>query len=143
MKNIQPTYCINEHTCALIPAKSIHYDTIVIERNATLHIRQTPLQIIDNSCQREWTTYEGRKAAVMMHTNFRQKIPLPINIHKQIHIFPTHSPTHIDNCWIVFQNIIATHYLTDNTTQHPQTIFQFKGGQSLAMNISKHILKPK
>src|SRR5690625_6073800 len=94
---IKTRYTIIEETNALLPAKQIDYNAIVIERSRILYIKQTPLQIIQTSCQKYWSTYEGRRDAVVNQMNFKQKVPIPISIHKAIYLFPTHSPNHLDN----------------------------------------------
>jgi len=62
---MQSKYTTIRETLALFPAKHFEYDTIVIERERKLYIRQTPLQIIKASCQNYWSTYEGRRDAVV------------------------------------------------------------------------------
>lgn len=134
---IQPSYNIHTKTFALTSAKAIDYDTIVLEKNRILRIQQTPMQIIKQSCYHGWTTYKGRRKAVIHHTNFYQKTPVPISITNRIYLFPTHSPNHIDNYWLSYQGIISIHPM-----KHiPQTILQFKDGQTLKLNVSKHVIK--
>lgn len=75
---------INEQTVALLPAKQIEYDTIVLEHEKKYHVRQTPFHIIKAACCNNWCTYEGRRKAVIYHTNFKQKTPIPINLYMVI-----------------------------------------------------------
>lgn len=136
---IKPTYHINKRTLAILPAKQIEYDTIVIEQQQTLHVRQTSLKIIKNSCKKYWATYEGRREAVIHHMNFQQKVPIPISIMNQLYFFPTHSPNHLDNSWIAAQQITQI-------TRHPhsrnrQSIIQFACGQTLTIDVSTYILR--
>src|SRR5690625_3405510 len=100
MKKIISTYKINSHTQALLPAKSINYQTIVIEEGKKIYVRQTPLEIIRQGCADDWSDYDSRRNAVMQHTNFIQRLPIPVNIRKAFYFFPTHSPKHSNNCWI-------------------------------------------
>lgn len=140
MTTIQATYIINRNTYALRPAKAIHYDTIVIEKNKVIYVQQTPMMIIDHSCRHlACSTYEGRRRAVMSLTNFYQKVPIPISIQQQIYFFPTHSSKHIDNCWLSFSSIQHVHLQT--AFKHPETFIQFQDGQSLTINVSKHTLQ--
>lgn len=138
---IQTTYKIHANTFAIIPAKAIDYDTIVLEQNRKIHVRQTPMQIIEEACLHHWTTYVGRRNAVHQHTNFYQKVPLPISIQKQLYFFPTHSPKRFDNCWLAYQHILSVEQVNETTSTHPQTSLQFKDGQTLKLNISQHILQ--
>src|SRR5690625_7871127 len=105
MSIIQSEYTIIRKTHALFQAKYFEYDTIVIEQERKLYIRQTPLQIIRASCQKYWSTYEGRRDAVVNQMNFKQKVPIPVSIDKTIYLFPTHSPNHLDNSWIAFEHV--------------------------------------
>lgn len=140
MSKIQSTYKINRNTLALMPAKHIAYDTIVLEPHQTACIRQTPLQIIQSACFNDWSTYEGRRQAVIYHTNFKHKVPIPIDLHQRICFFPTHSPRNFNNLWIAFQHI-AKVSKTKKKTGKPQPIIHFKSGQTLTLDISIHTLK--
>lgn len=137
MNTIAASYQISPKTLALLPAKQIAYDTIAIEQNATKHIRMTPLQIIQAACYNNWTTYEGRRQAVHHHTNFKQKVPIPIDIQKGIYFFPTQSPNNIHTIWIAYQHI--AHLTKATHTNH--TIIHFTNGQTLELDISMHILQ--
>src|SRR5699024_10532664 len=83
----------------LLPAKAIDFDTLVIESEEDIKVRQSALKLINYACiQYAWTTYEGRIQAVKAHTNFKHKIAVPITT--DILLFPTASPTHMDNVWL-------------------------------------------
>lgn len=47
-------YRINENTFALLPALEINFDTIVIEKDQQLNVRQTGLDIIKKACFDDW-----------------------------------------------------------------------------------------
>lgn len=141
MISIHSSYKIHANTFALIPAKALDYETIILEKDHRLHIRQTPMQIIEESCLKHWTTYEGRRKAVIHHTSFYQKVPMPISIQERIYLFPTHSPKHLDNCWLAYQNILSVHENRHHSSNRLQSIIQFKDGQILKLNVSKHILQ--
>src|SRR5690625_4044178 len=72
-------YKINDKTMALAPAKEIEYDTIVYETDRKFYIKQTAIQLIHQACLNHWSTYEGRRKAVMHHLNYRRKVPIPID----------------------------------------------------------------
>jgi len=138
MKKIQIHYTITEKTLALIPAFQIEYDTIVFEMDQILHIKKSPLELIKTACLDHWCNYEGRRQAVIHHTGFKQKTPIPINIYKEICFFPTHSPKNINNKWISFKHIIKYIIVSHNPTK---TKVIFSNGMQLELNISKHIIK--
>src|SRR5690625_1608023 len=134
---IKTRYTIIKETNALLPAKQIDYDTIVIERSRILYIKQTPFQIIQTSCQKYWSTYEGRRDAVVALMNFKQKVPIPVSIHNAIYLFPTHSPNHRDNSWIAFEHV-AHFDKKKNPGQPEQTLVTFKNGYTKTLDVSVH-----
>jgi len=143
MNKVISSYDISLKTIALLPARDIDYDTVVIEVNETKHIRKTSLNLIKEAClMRDWTTYEGRRNGVIKHTNFKQKTPIPIDIHKGIYFFPTHSPSNIDNIWIAFHHILSIENIpAQERTKDAQSIVYFKNRQTLKLSISFHTLK--
>lgn len=131
---IQSHYLISEVTNALIPAKKIDYDTIVIEADgSTKNVRRTPLQIVKDSCLSNWSTYEGRKRAVVNYTNYRERVPIPINPLKEIIAFPTHGVKHYDCCWIMFNQVDFYDRVYINSTD--QTKIIFKNNHELIFNM--------
>ncbi len=111
------------------------------EGTKQIFIRKSPLEIIRTACFHNWCTYEGRRRAVTHHTNFKQKIPIPINTHKGIYFFPTHSPNHIDNHWISFQPILHITNQQTNGQAPKETMITFTNDSKLKLNISKYILE--
>lgn len=108
MKVIIQSYHISNETLALLLAREIEYDTIVMkEGTQTKHVRQTAFNLIKLACYtHDWTTYEGRREAIVKQTGFKRKTPILISIVKDIYFFPTHSPNHVDNIWISFHHIL-------------------------------------
>lgn len=128
-------YVINSSTMAIVPAKEIGFDSVVIEEGRVLHVCQTPIQIIKHSCLRHWSTYEGRKEAVMHHTGFKRKVPIPIAFDEVLVAFPTHAINHIDCNWIMF------HHVSDYIESDPgETDIHFRNGKSLKLKVSKHVI---
>src|SRR5690625_186720 len=134
---IQETYLINNQTVALCPAKEINYETIVIEQNTTFKVNKSPLDLIKDACIANWSTYEGKRQAVIHHTNFRQKVPIPINIEQNIFTFPTHAPTDFECYWLFFNHIGNI----KGTKQLNQTRITFKNNQHIILPISQYIFK--
>jgi len=143
MNRIISSYDISLKTMALLPARDIDYDTIVIKENETKYVRQTSFNIINEAClKRDWTTYEGRRDGVIQHTNFKQKTPIPIDIQNGIYFFPTHSPSNMDNIWIAFHHILSIGKIPAQArTKDAQSIVYFKNRQALKLGISFHTLK--
>lgn len=130
-------YLINENTLALLPAEQIDFDINVLETAQIIKVRKTSLELINAACYTEWSTYEGRRQAVIHHTRFKRKIPIPINIKKGIYFFPTHSPTSIHNKWISYKQIDK---ITEDPCNPIKAIIIFRNGTKLSVNISYHIL---
>jgi len=142
MSLVTTSYDISLQTVALLPARDIDYDTIVIEENETKYVQQTSFNLINEAClKRNWTTYEGRRDAVIQHTNFKQKTPIPIDIHQGIYFFPTHSPNNMDNIWIAFHHILSIGKIpARERTKNAQSIVYFKNKHALKLSISFHTL---
>lgn len=135
MKQIQSTYTITNNTLALLPARKIEYNTIVLEQNQQLYIEQTPLEIIKASCKAYWSNYEGRRRTTIKHTGFKQKTPIPISKLNQIIAFPTHSPLHHDCSWIIYRPHLQI-------IPHPEkTILSIGYEQSIHLDVSIHSLQ--
>lgn len=143
MNSIIEAYQITTSTLALLPARAIDYDTIVMKENETKHVRQTSMNLIESACfDYDWTTYDGRRKSVIRHTGYKNRTPIPISIHKSIYFFPTHSPKHTDNIWIAFQHILMIGKVPkQKASKQTQSIVYFKSGQELILNISFHTLE--
>src|SRR5699024_6069121 len=124
MKAVIPNDLICTKTVALIPAREIGYDTIIMKENETKYVRETALNLIKLACYYyDFTTYEVRRDGVIFYTNFVKKTPMPISIHRGIYLFPTHSPHHIDNCWIAFHHVLSIKKVPKHqATQKAQSI---------------------
>ncbi|WP_407939236.1 competence protein ComK [Oceanobacillus salinisoli] len=71
-----------------------------------LPIKQPPIQLIKQACLERYTTYEGTREAIRLQTGFQRKVPIPINPHLNIYLFPTHATNHIDCCWISYHHVL-------------------------------------
>lgn len=131
---IEAKYIMNETTIGMIPARKIEYDTIVIEGENLLYIRQTPLDIIKQSCIHYWSTYEGRREAVMHHTGFKEKVPIPINPKRGIIAIPTHGIKHIDCCWLMHDHIL--HYEPIKNDPKYKTTVIFTNRRNIKLDVS-------
>lgn len=105
MIEIKSEYIITKDASALIPAKSIEYNTIVLTSREKLYIKMTPLEIIKNSCLHDLASYEGRREAVKHMMDYQKKIPIPINTSQEIYAFPTMSPSNDECIWLFFHQI--------------------------------------
>ncbi|MBM7572683.1 competence protein ComK [Aquibacillus albus] len=140
MPNILPTYDVNEKTIALLPSRQVEYDTIVMEADQRLFVRQTPLEIIKMACLKAGSSYEGCRASLMYLTNSRKKVPIPILLEKNIYAFPTHSPTNFNCQWLFYHHIASIKPHPSSKKTHHRATITFKNGQNLAMNESYYRL---
>ncbi|MEI3613596.1 competence protein ComK [Pseudogracilibacillus sp. SO30301A] len=136
MKQIKSDYIINENSLALLPARQIEFESIVIETDQIIKVRKTQLELIDETCHIECCTYEGRRNAVIHHTNFKRKVPIPINIQKGIYFFPTHSPSDINNKWISYQHI----YKIKESSCPSKSNIIFNNGLKLSVKVPYEVL---
>lgn len=114
------------------------YPQYSLESNRELHIRQIPLQLIKEAClKHDWTTYEGRRQAVIHHTKYKRKVPIPIHMEKQIVAFPTHSPKDFNCIWIFSNNLLSI----NNHSEKDKTVITFRNGRILLVNVSPHIIQ--
>src|SRR5699024_10795848 len=139
---IQQNYIITSETCAILPAREIDYQTIVIKEDTTLYVTQTPLEIMKASCLHYWATYEGRRRAVIEKLRYKQKTPIPVSVTNKLCLFPTHAPTHINNCWI---NRAQVNYWERTEiakrTKNRQTEIIFYNWHRIELGISMHTLQ--
>ncbi len=130
-------YIINENTQALLPARQIDFDTIVIEKGRKIKVRKTSLELIKAACYNDWSTYDGKRQAVIHHTNFKRKVPIPINIRNGNYFFPTHSPTSIYNKWFSYKHIYE---IMKHPNKLTKTIITFYNDMELCVNIPFNVL---
>ena len=129
MKN----YIIHKDTLAILPAKQLEYDSIAIERKQTLHIKQTPMNIMKESCITYLADYNGRRNAVMHLTGHKERIVIPIHPSERIIFFPTHGTRHIDCSWIAYEHVLYYEAIEQQTTK-----VVFKNMQAINVPISFH-----
>lgn len=139
MITILENYVANEDTLAIFPAKAMAYSAIVLETNQTLHIRQTPLDIIKGSCLAYWSTYDGRKLATIHHTGNKYKTPIVICPTKRLFAFPTHAPKEMDCSWIFYEKVWRT--WEGEKRRGGSSLIQFTNGKTTSLDISLRSLQ--
>lgn len=137
MKEILTTYKVNEETNALKPAFQLDYQTIVLEGQRELYVKQTPLELIKLAAKEGGAEYNGRRISMTYLTGIHKKIPIPINPLKNIYAFPTSSPNQPHCCWIFFHHVEEI----KPTKGTYRSIIQFKNGIEIKMYESLHILE--
>ncbi len=139
---VNNAYIVHKDTYALLPAKQIEYGTTIIDYGETIRERATPFSIIKESCLAYWSDYDGRRNAVIEKLGYKQKTPIPLSIYHKLCLFPTHSPLHIDNCWINYANIRTWGKIPKqrrNANEQIEVIF--KNGVRIPLNVSAHTFR--
>lgn len=133
MGNMLEDYEINSETLAILPYKTDSSE--VLESDCHYYVKKTPKEILDNSCRFYGSSLEGRLSGTKRITGFHYKSPIIVEESYPTIFFPTESP-HLESCsWINLKNIKS--YLP----YFKGSIIEFKNGQTLALNISKHSLE--
>lgn len=107
MKN----YTINQNTLALVPLGK--KKTVIYENHDCYIIDEKINKIMDNNCQYNGSSLEGRVKGTYTLTGFNYKAPIMVSEDKNIVFFPTCSPRLKECSWINVGNIKKL-YLKDN-----------------------------
>lgn len=125
-------YEINDDTLAIMPLDE--YRSKVIEKNRSFIVNQTPIKIIDNSCQYFGSSYQGRFLGTKNLIGISHKAPIIIEESKEIIFFPTCSPRLCSCAWISLRNL--QNYKKNNKN----TLLIFNNGHLLDLKISYGML---
>ncbi|GGA65283.1 competence protein ComK [Ornithinibacillus halotolerans] len=139
MKEILSSYQVNNHTLALLPAKHTDYYTIVYEQDRTLYITQTPLEIIKFSCLYYFSSYEGRREAVVHEFGYKRKVPISIDPKQNLFTFPTYSPENYNCAWIFYHHIRNIKTATTNPMR--KSIITFINEKEVEVDVSTFVLE--
>lgn len=103
---MRSNYRITPDTMAIFPLYDVMYQSSILEYHQTVTSEEKPFDIIKENCLHHGSSYQGRKASVQHHLDFRQKIPpVPIQPTQKIYSFPTQSATSFDCIWLFFHAI--------------------------------------
>ncbi|AJD92237.1 hypothetical protein JMA_29200 [Jeotgalibacillus malaysiensis] len=132
MKENHADYKINQKTMAIRCARHLEYQTHIIESGQSCYSPMTPLQLMDYACIMGGSTYKGRQDSVRYKFSFYSKIPILVNQNEEIIMFPTHSPTHIDNTWISLEHFHKAY----EHTERGKAIVEFINGERITVSCS-------
>lgn len=131
-------YEITKDTMALLPARNIDYQTIVLEPHQKRTISQVTLTLIKEACLHGGSTYDGRRLAVISQTGAQNKVPIPINPNEFIYAFPTSSPSSPDCIWIFYQHVKT---MKPHQKNPDYSLIVFKNYDELEVPISLSVLQ--
>ncbi|WP_368505238.1 competence protein ComK [Alkalihalophilus sp. As8PL] len=126
-------YDINRHTIAIQPALHTDYDTIVLEGDETLFIKESSMSMIKRACIEGGSTYNGRRIAISEITRAQKKVPIPIDPINHIYTFPTHSPERLECSWMFYHHIRS---FTPDPNSSTHTLITFRNATQLKISIS-------
>ena len=121
-------YEINNDTLAIIPIDN--YKSKIIEKNKEFIVDETPIKIIENSCQYFGSSYQGRFMGTKKLIVVTHKAPIIIEESREIIFFPTNSPRLYECAWISLKNL--NNYKRNNDTSE----ILFNNGNLLNLDIS-------
>ena len=126
------TYEINKNTVALIPKDS--KKTIVYETDDSFVVDETPLQIMEDSCEYFGSSFEGRQAGTLKMLWYTHKVPIIVEESRDLIFFPTLSPKNEECSWISYNHIIKPDKFKN------KTILELKNGKKILINSSVAII---
>lgn len=101
-------YLIHSGTIALLPAKRLGYETLVMETDQEIYVKESPREIMDNLLEHKYSSFQARRETIFRHTGFKRKVPIPIDLDNH-YLFPTHAMKDYDCAWI------SAHHVEDVT----------------------------
>lgn len=128
-------YIITEDTLAILPVKHIEYNSVVYELGKGYYVRQTPMQIIKESCKAYHSSYAGRREATISLTNAKYKSPIIVRERDDLLAFPTISPKKFECVWI-----LAAHIKTIENANNECCVV-FNNDFALSLSISFNCLQ--
>lgn len=122
------SYEISCETLAIIPIDN--FMSKIIEKNDTIIVNKTPMQIIEDSCSYFGSSYFGRTNGTKRIIGVSHKAPIIIEESKEIIFFPTSSPRLYECCWVSLKNI------DKYTKQEKNALIMFNNGYILELDMS-------
>ena len=123
-------YEISKGTLAILPNEK--NSSVVYEDEERYIIKQTPFEIMEESCKYFGSTYEGRYIGTKNISGITHKSPIIIEDTNKIIFFPTTSPNRADCIWISLNNILTYEKGLKKGTSR----VVFKNGSILDLNVS-------
>ena len=126
------SYEINKDTVALVPKDD--NKTIVYETDDSFVVDETPLQIMEESCEYFGSSFEGRQTGTLKMLGYTHKVPIIVEESKDLIFFPTLSPKNEGCSWISYNHVFKPDKFKD------KTILELKNGKKILINSSVAII---
>ncbi len=108
-------YEISKGTLAILPNEK--NSSVVYEDDDRYIIKQTPFEIMEESCKYFGSTYEGRKDGAKEMLGAEYKVPIVIEDSSNLIVFPTTSPFSDDCVWISLKRVEKIEKIDSNNTK--------------------------
>ena len=108
-------YEISKGTLAILPNEK--NSSVVYEDDDRYIIKQTPFEIMEDSCKYFGSTYEGRKDGAREMLGAEYKVPIVIEDSSNLIVFPTTSPLSEDCVWISLKRVEKIEKIEANNTK--------------------------
>ena len=108
-------YEISKGTLAILPNEK--NSSVVYEDDDRYIIKQTPYEIMEESCKYFGSTYEGRKDGAREMLGAEYKVPIVIEDSSNLIVFPTTSPLSEDCVWISLKRVEKIEKIDANNTK--------------------------
>ena len=108
-------YEISKGTLAILPNEK--NSSVVYEDDDRYIIKQTPFEIMEESCKYFGSTYEGRKDGAKEMLGAEYKGPIVIEDSSNLIVFPTTSPLSEDCVWISLKRVEKIEKIDSNNTK--------------------------
>lgn len=108
-------YEISKGTLAILPNEK--NSSVVYEDEERYIIKQTPFEIMEESCKYFGSTYEGRKDGAREMLGAEYKVPIVIEDSSNLIVFPTTSPLSEDCVWISLKRVEKIEKIDANNTK--------------------------
>ncbi len=126
------SYEINKNTVALVPRND--NKTIVYETDNSFIVDETPLQIMEESCEYFGSSFEGRQTGTLKMLGYTHKVPIIVEESRDMIFFPTMSPKNECCSWISYNHIYRPDKFKD------KTVLELKNGKKILINSSVAII---
>jgi competence protein ComK len=108
-------YEISKGTLAILPNEK--NSSVVYEDDNRYIIKETPFQIMEDSCKYFGSTYEGRKDGAKEMLGAEYKVPIVVEDSSNLIVFPTTSPFSDDCVWISLKRVEKIEKIDSNNTK--------------------------
>ncbi len=122
-------YEITYDTQLIIPIKDTNAK--IVESEDVYLVKNTPMEILEHSCEYFGSSYEGRKEGTKKLLGITHKSPIIIEESRKIIFFPTTSPDNYNCIWINLEKIDKYFKI-----EKKKSAIKFKNGDIMHFDIS-------